>query len=712
MAEQIVLTLSVNGVTGAIQNVEQLRNTVNVLEKQLENADFGSEQFNKLQSELRAANAELYKFERQFEALDDPVKGAEKWVKYGEGVAGAFAAAQGAAAIFGVESDNLEKMIVKAQGAVAIAMGARMVAESQLLTQLKKTKAGIIAVTAAEKIRDFVTKAGTTGLKLFRGALVATGLGAIAVAVGLVVANWDKWKNSILNAVKAFLKFNPATAVAYALFQKFKGPIKAVAENLGLVATEAEKAAQKLVETAEASVNDTAKQYQKRIDLAKAKGLETEDIERESLKEQLKIAKEAYDAIGKTGKTYTAEEIKEAKDRYQDLASQLQVFNATQKRLKEEAAEAEKQKERERAAERRKEREAEQAEALQNEKDAALQLLEMRAKQGGFFDFVALQNELYNRDLEAFQGTEDQKAQYEKLRMAERNAAIQEYLKGKLEAYKAETEAETEAENQKQANQKAIDAQAILDANATALKIAEIRAGLDGEITAAEAIELEKMQYQARLDALNKKEKENKELLEALELDHAARIKAIKDNADQETEASLNEDFNRRLEYAQESLNATSAMFTGIGNLADAFTKNSKKNEKIQKAIAVAQIAIDTAKGISGAVAAAMTQPFPLNIAAVATGVATVLGNIAAAKKALSGSGAGSVTAPSVSGTSVPNFSAPTISGAEGTAEDAENIFTSAGMPENNGPLRAYVITGDVSSGLDAEQKVSDLAAL
>jgi hypothetical protein len=88
------------------------------------------------------------------------------------------------------------------------------------------------------------------------------------------------------------------------------------------------------------------------------------------------------------------------------------------------------------------------------------------------------------------------------------------------------------------------------------------------------------------------------------------------------------------------------------------------------------------------------------------------LGNIAAAKKALSGSGAGSVTAPSVSGTSVPNFSAPTITGAEGTAEDAENIFTSAGMPENNGPLRAYVITGDVSSGLDAEQKVSDLAAL
>lgn len=708
MAEQIVLTLSVNGVTGAIQNVEQLRNTVNVLEEQLEKADFGSEQFNKLQSELRAANAELYKFERQFEALDDPVKGAEKWVKYGEGVAGAFAAAQGAAAIFGVESDNLEKMIVKAQGAVAVAMGARMVAESQLLTQLKKTKAGIIAVTAAEKIRDFVTKAGTTGLKIFRGALVSTGLGAIAVAVGVVVANWDKWKDSILNAVKAFLKFNPATAVAYALFQKFKAPLKAVAENLGLVATEAEKAAQKLVETAGASVDETAKQYQKQIDLAKAKGEETEDIERESLKEQLKIAEDAYNAIGNAGKKYTDEEIKEAKDRYEDLASQLEIFNATQQRIKDEAAEAEKQKERERAAERKKEREAEQAQALQNEKDAALQLLEMRAEQGGFFDFVALQNELYNRDLEAFQGTEEQKAQYEKLRMAERNAAIQEYLKGKLDAINAENE----AEQKRQEDQKAIDAQAILDANATALKIAEIRAGLDGEITAAEAIELEKMQYQARLDALNEKEKENKELLEALELDHAARIKAIKDNADQETEDSLNEDFNRRLEYAQESLNATSAMFTGIGNLADAFTKNSKKNEKIQKAIAVAQIAIDTAKGISGAVAAAMTQPFPLNIAAVATGVATVLGNIAAAKKALSGSGAGSVTAPSVSGTSVPNFSAPTISGAEGTAEDAENIFTSAGMPENNGPLRAYVIAGDVSSGLDAEQKVSDLAAL
>ena len=68
------------------------------------------------------------------------------------------------------------------------------------------------------------------------------------------------------------------------------------------------------------------------------------------------------------------------------------------------------------------------------------------------------------------------------------------------------------------------------------------------------------------------------------------------------------------------------------------------------KALALAQIAVDTAKGISGAIAAGAGQPFPLNLAAIGSGVGAVLSGIGQAKAVLSGAPAfaegGMVTGP------------------------------------------------------------------
>lgn len=56
---------------------------------------------------------------------------------------------------------------------------------------------------------------------------------------------------------------------------------------------------------------------------------------------------------------------------------------------------------------------------------------------------------------------------------------------------------------------------------------------------------------------------------------------------------------------------------------------------KAAKVLALAQIAIDTGKALAAGIAQAQSVPFPANIAAVATTVATILANIAAAKKAV-----------------------------------------------------------------------------
>ncbi|MBD5131939.1 MAG: hypothetical protein HDT28_05030 [Clostridiales bacterium] len=77
-------------------------------------------------------------------------------------------------------------------------------------------------------------------------------------------------------------------------------------------------------------------------------------------------------------------------------------------------------------------------------------------------------------------------------------------------------------------------------------------------------------------------------------------------------------------------------------SMLDLFNEMAGDSEEMQaflKAVALVQIGIDTAKGIAGAVAGAMEQPFPLNLAAIASGIAAVTAGIIQAKKTLSQQG-------------------------------------------------------------------------
>jgi len=90
---------------------------------------------------------------------------------------------------------------------------------------------------------------------------------------------------------------------------------------------------------------------------------------------------------------------------------------------------------------------------------------------------------------------------------------------------------------------------------------------------------------------------------------------------------------------------------TALNSFADVFIKDEKKRSGAKKAIALAQIAIDTAVAIAGAVKSAQTIPYPGNILAVVTGVGTVLANVASAKKLLGESSGGDAAgAPASSG--------------------------------------------------------------
>lgn len=76
---------------------------------------------------------------------------------------------------------------------------------------------------------------------------------------------------------------------------------------------------------------------------------------------------------------------------------------------------------------------------------------------------------------------------------------------------------------------------------------------------------------------------------------------------------------------------AVKAVVGGLTSLLDTLGESNEAFAKMSKIITLAQIAIDTGKALSAGIASASSVPFPGNLAAIATTVATVLANITTA---------------------------------------------------------------------------------
>ena len=94
---------------------------------------------------------------------------------------------------------------------------------------------------------------------------------------------------------------------------------------------------------------------------------------------------------------------------------------------------------------------------------------------------------------------------------------------------------------------------------------------------------------------------------------------------------------------------AMKALTNGLTNMLDELGDENSAFAKASKIITLAQIAIDTGRALASGIASAAAMPFPANIAAIATTVATVLANIATAistVKSAKFAGGGKVSGP------------------------------------------------------------------
>ena len=262
MAERVELELNLKGGDKAVKTLGQLEKELDDARQAIKEVEVGSDAFNKLATKIQNASSEVKTLEKQMEGLE-PQQKAEAFLKMGEGIAGGFAVAQGALALAGIESEQLEKIQVKVQAAISIAMGVRMMSEAALMATTAKrvvveklaiaqSKVGLVITKAsaaatlvaatAQKVFTGAIKLSTVGLKLLKLAIIATGIGALVVAITAIGVAVYKWATATSEATKQQANLNRELAKQNEEFIKNRK----LQQEVNAANTEAEKKLVKL----------------------------------------------------------------------------------------------------------------------------------------------------------------------------------------------------------------------------------------------------------------------------------------------------------------------------------------------------------------------------------------------------------------------------------------------------------------------------------
>lgn len=136
----------------------------------------------------------------QIARLASDTRGLDTLVEGTRAVAAGFQIAEGAAAIFGDENEDVQKALLKVNAAMAISNGLQ---EAHALL-LQNSNIAMKIASARQLVYTTVVGGSTGALKLFRIALALTGVGLLVIALGALIANFDKVKSAIGTVIPSF----------------------------------------------------------------------------------------------------------------------------------------------------------------------------------------------------------------------------------------------------------------------------------------------------------------------------------------------------------------------------------------------------------------------------------------------------------------------------------------------------------------------------
>jgi hypothetical protein len=163
--------------------------------------------------------------------------------------------------------------------------------------------------------------ASSKGLKIFSGALISTGIGALVVGLGMLITNFDKVRDAV------FKMFPPLKILGDAI-----GSVINFFTDLIGVTSELERAEEKRQATfakAKASTDIVNAGIQREIDLLKAKGATQEEIDKQEKQIIQNQLKDLRNVANERGKLFG-----EQATQYKDLQNKLKVIDATAAKTK------------------------------------------------------------------------------------------------------------------------------------------------------------------------------------------------------------------------------------------------------------------------------------------------------------------------------------------------------------------------------------------
>lgn len=591
-------------------------------------------------------------------------------LQLGTGVVQGYQGVLGATTLLGVENENLLETLTKlqaAQGVVNSLSAVQQALAKESVLVLRAQALGQGALTAAQTAYAAVVGTSTGALKLFRLALIGTGIGAIVVLIGALIANFESMKDVIMNVINTAIE-----------------PFRAALEFIGLVESKEEKERKQRhdaeterkreelrtqIKTTEGKIaaiekerNTVGDRYDFEIRKLKAAGKDTQEVEKEkrmfvlrSTRDQVKAVQELIEArIAEIRATYKVNEA---------VAENFQVIKdlrAEQERLKNLF--------------------------VSTAQDIEITEIESQTK----------------RTNEAKKAAEERRKILEKEREDERKAMLARMAdEAKTRAEMLETIARLEDEFLQSKLSK--EQQEINAVNEKYFAILEAARQVGEDTTL-----LEEAQQQAILDIQTKFADERQKLL-----DQEAEKEKKRQQEAKEREMAIM-DFR---------LNAAQSTFNTLGQLAQAFAGQSEAQQKrafqINKAAGIASALVNTYQSAQAAYASQLIPGDPSSIirAKIAAATATAAGlanvaNIASQKFTGGASGGGASVSASTGGGSTLTDPQQQIS-LFGQANTGSEIFAQNQTAlATNITVTAQVVETDMTATQQEVQGIQQLATL
>jgi hypothetical protein len=170
-----------------------------------------TEEFKKLSLEAAKLKDAIGDVSQRTKNLASDTKNFDAFAQGIQGIAGGFAAAQGVAALFGKENENVQKALLKVQATMAIVNGLQAVfntlnKDSAFLTIANAKASGI--ASAAMRLFGVTVNTTSFAFKALRTAIIATGIGAIVAVIATLASKMDSLSGSTKESTDNFKELN------------------------------------------------------------------------------------------------------------------------------------------------------------------------------------------------------------------------------------------------------------------------------------------------------------------------------------------------------------------------------------------------------------------------------------------------------------------------------------------------------------------------